>query len=874
MVKYDQFQEKMKIVCENENPSKFLMEFLYCYDIPKATLIRTKIAQGISADEGIGIGNKMLFIYTSSKNLYTYYDYAQKNIIKNQTYRIIMLFNNSDILALDTKNNEWLSEDKRNLYRVCNFFYPLAGLERNTVAVKESVNIKIGKKFAQLYNELLMLNPNKENSLNDLLVDLVFCLLADSFNIIKTGSMYYLIDLYSENNGAGTSQIINNICKGIQSKNNSIPTYIKETLVQCDGYSNIHGKFDDMIFDKSTRDLLLKICNEDWGEVEPEVLGALIQTIAFPEEKSASYNYTSTANIYKVIGPLFMDDYYSKYELAKGEPELLKSLLIDLQKTKILDPDCGTGNFLMVSLRELRILEKHIKEELTLLGETFENKEYISGENFYGIEPMQVAAEITKIGLAFISLKYSGNTEKKLQVEDKNICCAFPLDVDWNKICSKENSIVYIIGNPRYLGARPLRKDPHLNESMNKVFKNEIEDGMKIGDMDLATGWMYLASKYIANTTGGFAFVTTNSLTQGVHVPILWPVLYKQGICISYAYTSFKWKNEGINNNAVTVVIIGCRDKNNPHSKTIYDNNKVYGAEDISPYLHKGNIIVKKEKTPICAWMPKMITGNMAVECAPGNEHTLLLEPNEKDEILYLYPEASKFLKRVIGSEEYVNSIERWCIWIDDDDYLEAQKIPLLDERIEKTRANRLMSATSKMYAKKPYQFREHIAPQKYTLVVPKVTSENRHYFQVGYVGREVIVTNNVFAIFDADPLMFGIISSKMHHIWACTVGGGLEKRPRYLKDLVYNSFPIPDLSEEQEQAIRNAAMNVIMERENYSEMTLAEMYNYATMPESLKYEHKILDEAVDLCYGKFYSDQERLDALFLLYKKIKEETI
>ena len=235
-----------------------------------------------------------------------------------------------------------------------------------------------------------------------------------------------------------------------------------------------------------------------------------------------------------------------------------------------------------------------------------------------------------------------------------------------------------------------------------------------------------------------------------------------------------------------------------------------------------------------------------------------------------MYPEAVKVLRRAVGSDEFVKRKERWCLWIDDEDLQLAMEIPFIEERIELTRKYRSESPSSRHLAERPHQFRERYMPQKYTLVVPAVTGENRGYFQIGYVGKNVVVTNLAFAIYDAEPWVFGLLSSKMHHIWACTVCGGLETRPRYSNILGYNTFPVPELSDDQKQDISEAAMGVIVEREKYSEMTLAEMYNYDTMPDSLKSAHMILDAVVEQCYGKFYSDQERLDTMFQLYETIK----
>jgi hypothetical protein len=442
------------------------------------------------------------------------------------------------------------------------------------------------------------------------------------------------------------------------------------------------------------------------------------------------------------------------------------------------------------------------------------------------------------------------------------------LRVNWDDFCPKGNNITFIIGNPPYKGAHTINAEQQ--SEMHIAFATEIKNGFKIGELDYASAYFYKATRYIQGTAGGFAFVTTNSLTQGIHVPTLWPLLFSHGISISFAHTSFKWKNEGRNTTAVTVVIIGCRAESNPHEKTIYDKNLSYDTEDISPYLTKGGVIVYKENSgPICSWMPKMIKGNM-----PYNTEYLLMDPDEKESLIKEYPSSKTFLRRAVGSDEFVKGKERWCLWIYDEDLSEAMKIPPIAQRIENVRQARIASSDKsvKRMASRAHQFREMNLPERYSLVIPSVTSENRPYLQVGYLGRKYVITNLAFVIYDAEPWVFGIISSKMHNLWIRTVCGGLETRIRYSNVLGYNTFPIPLLTDDQKNAISEAALGVILERENHSEMCLADLYNDEKMPEGLRFAHKLLDDVVEHCYKPegFYSDQERLDTMFVLYKELK----
>ena len=279
-------------------------------------------------------------------------------------------------------------------------------------------------------------------------------------------------------------------------------------------------------------------------------------------------------------------------------------------------------------------------------------------------------------------------------------------------------------------------------------------------------------------------------------------------------------------------------------------------------------IVQKENKGPISKVLPKMLKGNM-----PYGKG-LLLSQREKDELLKDYPTAKPFLKRVVGSHEFIHGEERWCLWISDEQLQDAEKIPPIKERIESVKKARLQGDKSaQKLASRAHQFRERNMPEKYTLVIPSVSSENRVYMRIGYVNKNTVVTNLAFAIYDAEPWVFGLISSKMHNLWIRTVCGGLETRLRYSNVLGYNTFPVPDLSDEQKQNITEAALGILVERENNSEMSLMEMYNIDTMPSGLQYAHKILDEVVERCYkvDGFLNDQERLDEMFIIYKELKE---
>ena len=855
--------EELQRIEHSIDIAEYLSGFLLSYNIPHATLTRTGIDNNVPIDNEIIIGNKILCMYTTAVNLYVKYDQVQRKMMKNNKIRFVMLINDSSVLAFDTQNNEWLDIQRNEIHTEFEFFLPLAGIEKPSIGKKKNANIKIGEKFAQLYNEVLILNPGKEKIISVLFVNLVATLFSDSCGILNSGSVHHYLDLYSEKDGTDLDTILISVFEAISGHEN-IPEYIKNNrLGTVKGLPEYEG---GLFFDTNSRKTLISLCALNWDSVEPELIGALIQAIVNPEDADIAYNYTSTANIYKVIGPLFMDDLFEEYEMLKREKHLSPELLDKISSIQVFDPSCGSGNFLMICFRELKKLEKLIKDYCTENGFSFEEKDYITIENFYGIEKNYISTEVCRIGMAFTALKFCNYYSKNIELPKNTICNGQALLIDWNAFCSNE-STTYVVGNPTYKGAHSLNTEQQ-NE-MQSVYAEEIANGYKIGELDYSTAYFYKATQFIKDTQNGFAFVTTNSLTQGIHVPTLWPLLFSKGISISFAHTSFKWKNEGLNTTAVTVVIIGCRSSFSNHRKTIYDSNLSYDTDDISPYLTKGGVIVKREnKGPISNFLPKMPKGNMPY----GKD--LLLSPSEKNEMVKQYPHAKSFLKRVVGSKEFIHGEERWCLWISDEQLSDAETIPPIKNRIERVRAARLAGGKgAQKLAARPHQFRETNMPKNYTLVIPSVSSENRPYMQIGYVNKDTVVTNLAFTIYDAEPWVFGLLLSRMHNLWIRTVCGGLETRLRYSNVLGYNTFPVPELSDDQKQSIAEAALGVLIERENNSELCLMELYNPNTMPSGLQYAHKILDEVVESCYKteEFLNDQERLDEMFVLYKTLKE---
>ena len=395
-----------------------------------------------------------------------------------------------------------------------------------------------------------------------------------------------------------------------------------------------------------------------------------------------------------------------------------------------------------------------------------------------------------------------------------------------------------------------------------------VFDGIKgYNNLDYIACWFYKGSNYIKNANAKFAFVTTNSISQGEQVGILWQHIFDKNVEIFFAYQSFKWTNNAKGNAGVTVAIIGMRSKN-AEPKYLFIDNIKQKVKNINAYLvNADNVIVKRRNKPLSK-LPKMSFGNM-----PNDGGGLILNDNEKDILLKEYPQAEKFIRKYIGSSEFIRGGIRWCLWIKDSDKSEAYSIPFISKRIEKTKQHRLNSKDkgAQKLASRPHQFRDLNEAENISIIIPSVSSERREYIPCGFVQPNIVISNAAQAIYDPDPWVMAVITSKMHMVWMKMVGGKLETRYRYSKDVVYNTFPFPDISNNQKDILVEKTFDLIEEREKHSEKTLAELYDPDKMPEGLREAHHQLDLAVERCYRKkpFESDEERLEYLFKLYEEM-----
>ena len=858
----NKLQQDIRAIGSVSDSAEFFEGFLRAFDIPASTLDRLKSTSSYNVNEGVRIGQQIFYLASEGSNLYSDLNILKKNSISRLKTRFALIANAEEVLAFDLKTEETLFSTKAELYSHADFFFPLIGREKPAVEENIAVNIKVSEKFAQLYNECRVNNPEADIAdINELICRTLFCCVVDSMGVLMNGdeSLCVFVQKYTEESGRDFSPFMSVLFSSLREEDRS------NLPIQFAQVNYIDSRLSDkdishIAFTRNMRSLMVEIMSFDWSNVDPEILGSLIQSIIVPDDENITGNFTATANVQKVIGPLFLDSLYSEYETHKNDIAYCRSMIERIMNLCVFDTSCGCGNFLLISYKELNLLLSKIA---STIGES--NLPTMPICNFYGIEANPFSCAIAKMGLLFVVLQSKTVTLSTLQSEievlfNNNIVTGNPTRIAWDSVCPG-TAETYIIGNPSYKGAR--RRSDQQNADMDFVFNGYSN----YKNLDYASCWFLLAAKYIHTHGGAYAFVTTNSLTQGEQVSLLWPKLYEFGVHIRFGHKAFKWRNDARNTTAVTVVIIGVVCNSDTRRCELYSQSSMTEPTQISPYLTPGATLVTKRRRPISN-LPYMIKGNM-----PYDGGYLLMDVYEKNHIVEQDRRVLQYMRRIVGSDEFINGIERWCFWIPDDKAEEAMGIPIIRERADLVRDLRLSKTdkSAQRLAAYPYRFREMHETTTNSLVIPSVSSENREYVPVGFVDRKTVVSNLAFVIYDCDPWIFGVISSKMHNLWIKVVCGGLETRIRYSSELGYNTFPFPVISDKQKKDIRRCVNQVIAVREEEFDKTYAQMYKKDQMSDDLRFAHSMLDLQIEKCYRDepFVSDDERLDCLFELYEKI-----
>lgn len=814
--------------------------------------------------------------------------------------RLYVVSDGKRVVAVDPKINDEYNNTVDALWRDFEFLTPLAGIEKVQHVAEAEADVKSAELMAKLFDDIRryndIRNPDTVHALNVFMSRLLFCFFAEDTGLFPGENLFTdTLRNHTKEDGSDLSEFIDRAFL-IMSTNDEAARAVLPKLYSVFPYVNgglFREHFPIPRLSRRARRLILNCGDYNWREINPDIFGSMIQAVVTPEQRAGlGMHYTSVPNIEKVIRPLFLDSLNEEFEAACAEArekmaqkisyelatQRLKSLLDRLSKIKFFDPACGSGNFLIISYKRLRELEIRIWEALRDIAPVavipFPT---ITLTQFYGIELDEYACDTATLSLWLAEHQMNvlfrdafGVQPETLPLKPSgHIVCDNACRLDWDAVCPHTPSDeVYIMGNPPYLGSK--LQDATQKEDMRIAMKGT--NAAKT--VDYIGAWFWKGAKYIKGTKARYAFVTTNSISQGEQVAMLWKPILDLDLEIFFAKTSFKWRNNAKYNAAVTVAIIGVAEKS-ASKKLLFNEraNAVYSVENINPYLATSENVIVTKTYSVPKGLPKAEFG-----CMPYDNGHLLMTEQQKATLLAVYPQAEKFVKPIIGSQEFLNDIHRYCLWIDDAMREEAEKIPPVKARIDATYNFRLNeSKDGASLAERPHQFREHYIindNSKNKVIIPRVSSERREYIPIGYVDKDTIISDSAFAVYDAEKWLFALLTSKMHNLWVRAVGGSLETRIRYSATLCYNTFPFPKLTEAQKKELSILADNIITVREENYFLTLGEMYNPETMPEDLRKAHHQLDLAVERIYRPepFASDEERLAHLFKLYAKMTKK--
>ena len=789
------------------------------------------------------------------------------------------------------------------------FFLPLAGISTVQQVRENAFDIRATSRLNKLYIELLKDNPEwgsagRRHDMNHFMARLIFCFFAEDTDIFTTKSLFTdTIAQMSAKDSSNTHEVIGEIFRAMNTKNGDRAEAMLPRWANAFPYVNgglFSGSNEVPRFSKIARSYLMHVGNLDWKKINPDIFGSMIQAVADDEERGAlGMHYTSVPNILKVLNPLFLDDVRGQLKEAGDNARMLLNLRKRLSKIRVFDPACGSGNFLVIAYKELRAIEAEINRRR---GEA-DRRSDILITNFRGIELRDFPAEIARLALIIAEYQcdvvYRGQMEALadfLPLDSQNwITCGNALRLDWLSVCpptgtgvqlqgddlfstphdqaqvdfENEGGETYICGNPPYRGSTWQTNEQ--KSDLKGIFERRTKSWKSL---DYVTGWFMKAADYGTHTNAVAAFVSTNSICQGQHVPILWPLIFGTGHEIAFAHTSFKWANLASHNAGVTVVIVGISNHAGRIRQLFSDTDRcgtmMKEAENINAYLIAGsNIILCKSVNPITEVAP-MDRGDSAIDGGG-----LLLNPSEAD---HLRSENSvafeKFVRPYVGSEELINGKLRYCLWISDEEAEIAKQVQFIASRIDSVASMRLSSEKkqTKVAAAIPYKFGEirHQASH-YSIIVPRVSSENRDFLPVGLTVGGTIIGDRNFALYDAPLWNMALIASRLHWVWIGTVCVRMRTDFSYSNTLGWNTFPLPTLIEKNKADLTRCAEDILLAREAYFPATIADLYDPENMPENLRHAHERNDEVLERIYigRRFKNDTERLEKLFDLYTKM-----
>ncbi len=916
---------------EDADAKPFLVEFFNVFGITskRVSTFEHRVKKLDDKDGYIDLlwkGTILIEMKSRGKNLDRAFGQAKDylhGLKEHELPKYILVSDFDHFRLFDLEENKTVEFRLNDLVNNVQHFGYLVGYQKKVYKEQDPANIKAAELMGDLHDRLEEIGYTG-HPLEVYLVRILFCLFAEDTTIFNKQQFQEFIEQRTSTDGSDLAAKLQEL---FQVLNTAREKRFKNLDEQLADFPYVNGKlFEEILptasFDSKMRQALLNCCYIDWSKISPAIFGSMFQSVMNPKERrNLGAHYTSETNILKLIKPLFLDELWATFESIKDNRNKLPEFHKKLSTLRFLDPACGCGNFLVITYRELRLLELAVLRQLyrNQTATSIESILWIDVDQFHGIEYEEFPARIAEVAMWLIDHQMNmmvsnefGQYFVRLPLrKSAKIVHADALETDWQSLLNPENTINvhakhaniylvqepqaeygtvniqtetyevhhgkqpaknvekkfdYIIGNPPFIGSRIMNKAQ--KAGLTKVF----EDAKNIGDLDYVTGWYIKSAKYIQGTRVKAAFVSTNSIVQGLQTSILWGhMLTRYGIKIHFAHRTFKWSNDAPGIAAVYCVIVGFASYDTPY-KSIFEYEDIKGeahevkVKNISPYLLEGkDILIDRRHKTICN-VPEMNFGNM-----PADGGQLLFTDLEKHDFVEKEPKAEKFFKEFLSAHEFLNGKKRWCLWLEDIDPSELRSITMIKERVENVKNIRLVSSRPQL-ASIPHLFAQITQPKNQDFIlVPRHSSENRKYIPIGFFDKTYVGADSCMIIPNGTTYHFGVLMSGMHMAWVKHICGRLKSDYRYSKDVVYNNYPWPENpNDKQLKAVEEAAQKVLDARLEFPNSSLADLYDPLTMPPALVKAHNELDKAVDLAYRPqaFTSEANRMVFLFELYEK------
>lgn len=920
---------------EEADAKPFLVEFFNVFGISskRVSTFEHRVKKLDDTDGYIDLlwkGTILIEMKSRGKNLDKAYQQANDYTYGLQQYELpkyILICDFENFRLYDLEEGKTITFKLNELIQNVQHFGYLLGYQKKFYKEQDPANIKAAELMGKLHDRLEEIGYTG-HPVEVYLVRILFLLFAEDTSIFNKQQFQEYIEQRTAEDGSDLAAKLQELFQVLNTPKENRFKNLDEQLAD---FPYVNGKlFEENLptasFDSKMRKALLECCYIDWSKISPAIFGSMFQSVMNPKERrNLGAHYTSETNILKLIKPLFLDELWKEFESIKDNKSKLSGFHKKLSTLKFLDPACGCGNFLVITYRELRLLELEILRLLFASGQRVIDVRdiiWLDVDMMYGIEYEEFPARIAEVAMWLIDHQMNmqlsnefGQYFVRLPLKKAaNIVHGNALQIDWKDLIEKQtieieandttvvlhepsveytivsiktdnltiiderkstaekitikNTFDYILGNPPFIGKS--NQNTAQKADMEKVFAGVKGSGV----LDYVAAWYLKAAQLIQNTKTKVAFVSTNSIAQGEQVGILWNLLFNHyKIKIHFAHQTFSWSNEAKGNAAVHVVIIGFANFDSS-SKLIYEYEHVKGepheikVKNINPYLVEGrDIWITKVRKPICS-VPEMNYGSM-----PNEGGNLLLDETEKNELISKCPEAKKFIKKFVMGDELINNIPRYCLWLENITPDELRKLNPIKERVELVKKLREYSSrpATKHLAMYPTRFGEVRQPKNKYIALPRVSSENRKYIPIVILYPEIIAGDKVYTIPYTTLYHFGILTSKMHMDWMRLTSGRLESRYSYSNSITYNNFPWPENpNAKQIKAIETATQKVLDARLQFPNSSLADLYDPLTMPPALTKAHNELDKAVDLAYRPqaFTSEANRMEYLFGLYEK------